>query len=274
MKDYWYSKNIESVELKAVDVLLQVFLGKLKIDAEREVESYCRRSASPPHSLDTGRLRKAIQCVTLVDTGDAGVQTSQNGSHKYKRDNLDVNKIRNWSQIVQTTLNMEPKGCQNEPRDLEKHSCGTGSKKGAKMLFWADSFPEPFYNKAIIFIPQNHQTTIPPKYGNWLQMDATMESHRAKFLTHVFYYLRSKGVRRGLGRPKLMCKNISKFMFWNRFLKRYVCQHCVALKTGNRIPFLCILIQNIDGNCIFSNLLANIPPLKSGGLGRLIKPRV
>ena len=48
----------------------------------------------------------------------------------------------------------------------EQHSCGTGSKKVAKMLFWADSFPEPFYNKAINFIPKNHQTTIPPKYGN------------------------------------------------------------------------------------------------------------
>ena len=72
----------------------------------------------------------------------------------------------------------------------------------------------------------------------------------------------SKAVWRGPGRPKLMC-----------------CQHCVALKTGKRsfFCFLFLLIQLIDGNYIFSSLLANVPPgpkmaivtpLKSGALGR------
>ena len=32
------------------------------------------------------------------------------------------------------------------------------------------------------------------------------------------------------------------------FLKRDVCQHCVAFKTGKRSLFSCILIQVIDGN--------------------------
>ena len=28
------------------------------------------------------------------------------------------------------------------------------------------------------------------------------------------------------------------------FLKRYVCQHCVALKTGNHTPLLCVFDTN------------------------------
>ena len=64
-----------------------------------------------------------------------------------------------------------------------------------------------------------------------------------------------------------MCKHL--------FLKRYVCQHCVAFKTGKRSPFfISVLIQSIDVSCIFSHLLAdvppgpklaNVPPFKSGG---------
>ena len=51
--------------------------------------------------------------------------------------------------------------------------------------------------------------------------------------------------------PHWPCKNV--------ILKRYVCQHCVALKTGKPPPFYMFLRQFLDGNYIFSNLLANVP---------------
>ena len=70
----------------------------------------------------------------------------------------------------------------------------------------------------------------------------------------------SKAVQRGPGMPKLMCKNISKLMCKIIFLKRYVCQHCAALQTSKRTPFFFISIRIIVGNCIFSYLLANVPP--------------
>ena len=35
-------------------------------------------------------------------------------------------------------------------------------------------------------------------------------------------------------------QKVSKFMCKKMFLKRYVCQHCVALETCKRIPFLCM----------------------------------
>ena len=78
-----------------------------------------------------------------------------------------------------------------------------------------------------------------------------------------------------------MCKNILELMCTNILLKRYVCQHCVALKTGKRTTFLCVLIEIIDGNYIFNICSANVsrrpkvgkrtpPPLKSGGLNESI----
>ena len=76
-----------------------------------------------------------------------------------------------------------------------------------------------------------------------------------------------------------MFKNISKLMCSIIFIKRYVCQHCVAFKTGNVSSFYVFLIQIIDGNLIFGHLsanvppgpkLANVPPLNSGGPGSSI----
>ena len=43
-------------------------------------------------------------------------------------------------------------------------------------------------------------------------------------------------------------------------LKRDVCQLCVALKTDKRFPLYKFLIQNMDGNCMFSHLFAKAPP--------------
>ena len=73
-----------------------------------------------------------------------------------------------------------------------------------------------------------------------------------------------------------MCKNILKFRFKDILLNRYVCQHCVA-KLANVFPCYVLSIHIIDGNCIFSSKLANVPlrpnagkrsPLKSGGLNK------
>ena len=76
---------------------------------------------------------------------------------------------------------------------------------------------------------------------------ALVSPHRANLLVPANQFVSSKAVWRGLGRPKLMCKYISKLMCKHIFLKRYVCQHCVAFKTGKRFPFLCFGgIQIID----------------------------
>ena len=65
-----------------------------------------------------------------------------------------------------------------------------------------------------------------------------------------------------------MCKDFSP----TYFLKRYVCQHCVAPKLANIPSCYVFWIQVIDANCIFSHSsaklanmaqdkkLANIPP--------------
>ena len=50
-----------------------------------------------------------------------------------------------------------------------------------------------------------------------------------------------------------MCKKRIEFSF---FIKRYVCQLCVAPQTRQHTPLLCILRQNIEGKCIFSHSLA------------------
>ena len=59
----------------------------------------------------------------------------------------------------------------------------------------------------------------------------------------------------------------------------YVCQVSVARKTDKHSPLIYILMQVVDGNCIFNNSLAKFAlavqgikvgkhtPLKSGGLG-------
>ena len=71
-----------------------------------------------------------------------------------------------------------------------------------------------------------------------------------------------------------MCKNILTFMCKHVFLKRDVCQHCVARKPGKRPPFYAFLIQTIDRIWYLAICwqtsppgpkLANVPPLKSGG---------
>ena len=51
-----------------------------------------------------------------------------------------------------------------------------------------------------------------------------------------------------------------KFMRTIIFLKRYVCQYCVALKTCKRTPFLMYFDTNHTWKWIVSHLLANVPP--------------
>ena len=59
-----------------------------------------------------------------------------------------------------------------------------------------------------------------------------------------------------------MCTNISKIMCKNSFLKKDVCQHSVALKTGKGAPFLC---SHLLANVPPGRMLANIPPFNLGG---------
>ena len=59
-----------------------------------------------------------------------------------------------------------------------------------------------------------------------------VQIHRAYLFTLLFNLFSSKMVWRNLGMPIRMCKFI--------FLRRYVCQFGVALKTSKRLPLLCI----------------------------------
>ena len=46
---------------------------------------------------------------------------------------LYAKKIQNGCEKISTTTSMDPKGCNNEPMDLQKHPCGTGAKQ---ISFW------------------------------------------------------------------------------------------------------------------------------------------
>ena len=69
-----------------------------------------------------------------------------------------------------------------------------------------------------------------------------MQSHPADLLTSSDQLFSSKAVQGGLGRPKLMSQKEFKN---NMFLKRDVCQHFAALKTGKRDHFYVFLIHII-----------------------------
>ena len=70
-------------------------------------------------------------------------------------------------------------------------------------------------------------------------------------------FLSSKGVWRGPGRPKLVWKTISNFM--SIFPKKVRVPTFLWSQNWQTFPLI-MLIQIIDGNCIFSNLLADVPP--------------
>ena len=89
---------------------------------------------------------------------------------------------------------------------------------------------------------------------------ALVQPHRFFLLYTSLKNVSSKVVRRGLGRPKLMCTSISKFMCTNIIFLRQVCQHCVALKTGKRSPFYLYFDTNYQCKLHIQPLVGKRPP--------------